>query len=312
MTGYARALPTAVVAKELQLRLRGWHWAGVTTVYAGILAVIAFAFLLHQYSLVSSESRAAGIHLFQALSLGELFLIVFVTPASLAGAISGERQHRTWDLLVVTPIPMAGIVWGKLLAGIIFNLLLVAATLPFFALVFLFGGVTLASMVPTFVVFVMTIVLLSSVSLAVSALTARLTVSYMTGTMVALALVVGLSLVALYGEANAQLGPISIGSVPFLAGGSTAPLSPLAQLDPLIALLATLPGDSGGSLLGGLGIIHHAFGLPWRVSLWGAYLVLATVISLLLTLLSIRLAESSPRFSRPTPSPVAVEAGAGQ
>jgi ABC-type transport system involved in multi-copper enzyme maturation permease subunit len=301
--GLAGAVPT-VVTKELQLRLRGWRWAGVTTLYAGILAVIAFAFLLHQYSLVASESRAAGIHLFQALALGEMFLIVFVTPASLAGTISGERQHRTWDLLEATPTSMASIVWGKLLAGVLFNLLLVSVSLPFFALVFLFGGVTLASMISTVVVFVVTIILLGSVSLAISALTARLTVSYMVSMAVALALVVGLSLAALYGEANAQLGPISIGSVPFLAGGSAAPLSPPVQLDPLVAVLATLPGDSGGSLLGGLGIIHHAFGLPWTLPLWGAYLVLSLVLSLLLILATIRLAEFPLRFRRTAAVPV--------
>jgi ABC-type transport system involved in multi-copper enzyme maturation permease subunit len=173
------------------------------------MAAITVAFLLHRYSLVTSESTGAGIHLFQTLSLAELFLIVFVTPASIAGAISGERQHRTWDLLVSSPSSMASIVWGKLLAGVVFNLVLLAATLPFFALIFLFGGMTAGDMVPAFLVFLVTVVLLAALSLAVSALTARLTVSYMVSMLLALFLAVGISLVTLYVEASGQLGPLA-------------------------------------------------------------------------------------------------------
>ena len=80
-------------------------------------------------------------------------------------------------------------------------------------------------------------------------------------------------------------------------------MPPPAQLDPLVALLAALPADSGGTLLGGLGTIDHAFGLPWRLSWWGAYALLGAIISLLLILATIRLVQvpSIPlgRTSRP-------------
>ena len=284
------SLPAAVMEKDLTLRLRGWRWAGVTTLYAAILAVIALAFLLHQYSLVASQSSPTGVHFFQALALTELFLIVFVTPATVSGAISGERQHGTWDLLVASPTSVGRIVWGKLLAGIAFNLILLAASLPFFALVLLFGRMTLVEMAPPFLVFAVTILLLASTSLLVSALTTRLTVSYMAGMLVALLLVVGLSILTVYLEATNQLAPISLGSLPFLSGGAQGPLTPLAQIDPLIAVLSAVPSDSGGTLLGGLGKIHHAFGLPWTLRLWQAYSLIGVIISAVLVLATTRLA----------------------
>lgn len=286
------ALPTSVFAKDLQLRMRGWRWAGVASLYASILAAIAVAFLVHRYSLVAGESTQAGIHLFQALAFGEVFLIVFVTPASLAGAISGERQHRTWDLLITSPVPLRHIVWGKLLAGIAFNLTLLATSLPLFGLVFLFAGMTPAAMLPALLVLLVTVLLLGTTSLAISALTARLTVSYMLSMLLALLLAVGLSLVTLYVVATGGLSLFALGSLPFQADGSSVPLPPIAQFDPFIALLSALPGDSGGTLLGGLGTIHHAFGLPWRIPLWGAYLVLSVIISLLIILLTPRMARA--------------------
>lgn len=287
-----RALPTAVMTKDLRLRMRGWRWAAVTSLYAGILATIAIAFLLHKYSLVTSESTQGGIDLFQALSFGQLFLIVFVTPASIAAAISGERQQRTWDLLVTSRASSASIVLGKLAAGIAFNLVLVATSLPLYGLVFLFGGLTPFDMVPAFLVLLATVLLLGACSLTVSALTARVTVSYMTSMLIALLLVVGLTLLVLYLQAPSQLGLTSLGSIPFQSVSSPSPMPPPAQLDPLVALLAALPADSGGTLLGGLGTIDHAFGLPWQLSWWGAYLLLAATISILLILATIRLVRA--------------------
>ena len=285
-------VPAAVIRKDLRLRLRGWRWAGVTTLYVAILGVIAVGFLLQKYDPTPSQSSRAGIQLFQTLSIVQLFLIVFVTPASMAGAISGERQHRTWDLLVVSRLSTLDIVWAKLLGGITFNLLLIAASLPLFGLIFLFGGVAPADVIPTFVVFLATVVFLGATTLAASALTARLTVSFMVSMLIALALAVGLSLLTVYLQAPGQLSVLTLGGIPFQSINPPSPLTPFAQLDPLVALLSALPAETGGTLLGGLGTIDHAFGLPWQLPLWGAYALLVGMISLVLVL-------ATTKFVRP-------------
>jgi ABC-type transport system involved in multi-copper enzyme maturation permease subunit len=296
-----RILPTAVMSKDLRLRMRGWRWAGVATLYVAILGTIAVAFLLQKYSPTAGSSGTsapslAGIKLFQTLAIFQLFLIAFVTPATVAGAISGERQHRTWDLLMTSCVPARDIIWGKLLAGIAFNLVLIGASLPVFSLVFLFGGIGLSDWVPPFTVFLVTVLFLGAISLAVSALTARLTVSFMVSMLIALLLTVGLSLLALYLQAPGQLGVLSLGGLPFQTFNQPSPLTPLAQFDPLVALLSALPGESGGTLLGPLGTVNHAFGLPWQFPWWGAYTVLAVVTSLILILATTRLVRPAPRF----------------
>jgi ABC-2 type transport system permease protein len=287
-------LPTAVMSKDLRLRMRGWRWAGVATLYIAILGAIAFTFLLQKYNLTDNSSGTsaasmAGVRLFQTLSIFQFFMIVFVTPATVAGAISGERQHRTWDLLVASRVPARDIIWGKLLAGMAYNLVLIGASLPVFCLAFLFGGIGPRDLLAPFAVFLVTVLLLGAISLTVSALTARLTVSYMVSMLIALLLTFGISILVLYFQAPGQLGAVTLGGLPFQTFNQPSPLTPLAQLDPLMALLSTLPAESGGSLLGGLGTIHHAFGLPGQLPLWGAYIILTGVISLALTLATIRL-----------------------
>jgi ABC-type transport system involved in multi-copper enzyme maturation permease subunit len=301
MTPISSILPTAIMSKDLRLRMRGWRWAGVATLYVTILGVIAITFMLQKYSPSAGNSgfdapSLSGIRLLQTLSIAQVFLITFVTPATVAGAISGERQHRTWDLLMASRVPARDVVWGKLLAGIAYNLVLLAASFPIFCLAFLFGGVGPLDWLAPFAVFVATVVFLGAISLTVSALTARVTVSYMGSMLIALLLTVGLSLLVLYLQVPGQFGVMSVAGVPFQSFNQPAPLSPLAQLDPLVAVLSTLPADSGGPFLGGLGIVHHAFGLPGQVPLWAVYIVLAAIISTLLTFATVQLTQSTPLF----------------
>jgi ABC-type transport system involved in multi-copper enzyme maturation permease subunit len=273
--------------------MRGWRWAGVTSLYVAVLGAVALAYLLQNYNPSPGVSSRAGIDYFQALCIFQILLIVFVTPASMAGAISGERQHRTWDLLLMSRLSAKDIVWGKFLSGIAFNLLLVAASAPLFALVFLFGGVGLGDVLRAFAVFLITVLLLAAVALAVSGLTARLVVSFMVSMFISLLLAIGLSLLVVYLQAPSQPSVLTLGDIPFQTVNPPSMLPPFAQIDPLIAMISALPADGGGTLLGELGTVNHAFGLPWQLPLWGAYVLIAAVISFVLLLVTTRFARAS-------------------
>jgi ABC-type transport system involved in multi-copper enzyme maturation permease subunit len=274
--------------------MRGWRSTVIITVYMAVLGVIAVAFLLQQSGPSTNQSSMVGIQLFQALSIFQLFLIIFVTPASTAGAISGERQRQTWDLLLVTRLSSFGIVWGKLIAGLAFGLLLIFASLPLFSLVFLFGGVAPDDVVHTYLVFLVTVLLLGVVSLFVSALTPRLAISMVVSNVMALMLSVGLSLLTAYLFATSQRPPVCgpTGCQP----PSQPVLTPFAQIDPLLGLLSALPNGSGGTILGGLGTIHHAYGLHLTLPLWEAFCIVGVALSVVLLLLTTLLIRGAPRW----------------
>lgn len=281
------SLPALGLAgKDLRLRLRGWQWAGIVTLYVGVLALVTLAFLLHRYHLSSDGATQAGVQLFQALAIFQLFLIAFVTPASLAGAVSGERQNRTWEFLLISRLSSPAIVWGKLLSGLAFNLILLAAALPLFALIFLFGGVSLADVARAYLIFVLTVILLGVISLTLSVFTIRVVVSTLLSWFIAFLLLIGLSLLSLYLQSPGQISLIGMLSLPTQTFNQPAPLPVLAQFDPLIALLSLLPADTGGTLLGSLSQIHNAFFLPWALPLWEAYSLWAILLSLVLAALS--------------------------
>ena len=292
----SRPFQNALAGKELRTRMRGWRSTIILTVYMAILAAIAIGFLVKQAGPATDQSSQVGLQLFQALAFFQLLLILFITPASTAGAISGERQRQTWDLLLVTRLSSFGVVWGKLVAGLAFNVLLILASLPLFSLVFLFGGVAPDDILHTYVVFLATILLIGVVSLFISALSRRLAVTMIVSNVVALAMGGAISLLALYLEDWGQqtfrppYGPNGPTPVPLPS------LTPLAQIDPLAALASALPDTGGGSFLGGLNPIHHAFGLHFTLDLWAAYALLATAVSILLIALTTLLVRAAPRW----------------
>jgi ABC-2 type transport system permease protein len=297
MIRLSAGLHNSVVGKEFRLRMRGWRSIAVLTAYMAILGIIAIAFLMQQAGPTSSQSSQVGLRLFQTMAIFQLFLILFVTPVSTAGAISGERQRQTWDLLLVTRLSSFGIVWGKLAAGLAFDLLLIVASLPLFSLVFLFGGVAPDDIVHTYIVFLATVVLLGVLSLCISALTRRLALAMVASNLIALLLGVGLTLLTLYlqnwGSATVQqYGPHGP------RGPFTPPLTPLAEIDPLVALASALPNENGRSYLGGLNTVHHTLLLPWTLPLWGAFTVLAIVLSVVMVAVTTFLVRSTPRWLR--------------
>jgi ABC-2 type transport system permease protein len=289
-------LHNSVAGKEFRMRMRGWRSTAVLTVYMAILGIIAIAFLMQQSGPTSGQSSQVGLRLFQTMAIFQLFLILFVTPVSTAGAISGERQRQTWDLLLVTRLSSFGIVWGKLIAGLAFDLLLILASLPLFSLVFLFGGVAPEDITHTYIVFLATVVLLGVLSLCISALTRRLALAMVASNLIALLLGVGITLLTLYlqnwGSQSVQPGPRG------LVGQSSPPLTPLAEIDPLVALASALPNQNGRSYLGGLNTVHHALLLPWSMPLWEAFTILVVVLSMVMVAVTTLLVRSTPRWLR--------------
>ena len=66
---------------------------------------------------------------------------MFLAPAFTSGAISLEREKQTLDMLAATPISSLAIVVGKLFSALAYVFLLIAASIPLTAIVFVFGGV---------------------------------------------------------------------------------------------------------------------------------------------------------------------------
>lgn len=175
MSGWTGFVRNPVFLREVRVRMRGWRTPGIIVLYVGLLgllAILIFAAAM-QGSRPTGFAPEVGAVIYAALAMFQLVLLILAVPGLAAGAIAGERERQTLDLLLVTRLSAAQVVVGKLLAATGFALLLMFASLPVFGLIFLFGGFSLSRLGLSAVVYVVTVLLLGAVSLYFSALYRR-------------------------------------------------------------------------------------------------------------------------------------------
>jgi ABC-type transport system involved in multi-copper enzyme maturation permease subunit len=188
----------AVGVKELRGRMRGRRAFVVLTIY--LLLVGGFAWAVQaflertyagSYSGFTYAAAEIGRGIFLALLLLETLLIVLLAPAFTAGSISLEREKQTFDLLTATPISSLGIVLGKLLSALFYVFLLIAASLPLTAIVFVYGGVAPDDLVRGYGVLFVTAIGFGTLGVFFSALLRRTQAATVLTYAVVLALTIG-------------------------------------------------------------------------------------------------------------------------
>jgi hypothetical protein len=166
-----------VMLKELRGRMRGVRSFVVLTVYLGLMSgFTALLYLIYTPVTQASGSSAAG-EIGRVLFMGvvgiELMLIIFIAPAFTSGAITGERERLTYDLLRTTLLPSPSFVIGKLESALSYILLLLLAAIPLQSIAFLFGGVTELELILSFVILTVTAIALGTVGIFFSAIAPR-------------------------------------------------------------------------------------------------------------------------------------------
>jgi ABC-2 type transport system permease protein len=170
-----------IIIKEMRGQMRGSRAFWTLTGYLVGLGLLAYG--LYRVTLASVNQRFGpgappqsafiGQTLFSGLALLEMLFVCFVTPALTAGAISGEVERRTYDTLLVTPLRSANVLWGKIVASLIYVQLLILAAIPLSSVVFLFGGVALRDVIQVIGLLALTAVTYGVLGLFFSALTRR-------------------------------------------------------------------------------------------------------------------------------------------
>jgi ABC-type transport system involved in multi-copper enzyme maturation permease subunit len=144
-------LSNPVTVKELRGRMRGRRAFAVLTLYllilSGLITVVYLAYSGNVGGPGSNAARTVGKGLFAAVLAVQVFLVAFIGPAFTAGAISGERERQTFDLLRTTLLSAESFVLGKLISALSYVFLLVLVSIPLQSIAFLLGGLSLTELV---------------------------------------------------------------------------------------------------------------------------------------------------------------------
>lgn len=158
----------ALLTKELRLSLRRERTVWVIIAYILLMGLLGW-FSLNAFSSGSNVNGSAlsnvGISLYYILSIVQLFLIIFITPAFTSTTVNGEKERQTFDMLLCSQLSSLSLVSGKLLAGLMNALLLIAASVPLFSLVFFFGGISPAQLLKALIIYVVTTIMIGTFGL---------------------------------------------------------------------------------------------------------------------------------------------------
>lgn len=170
-----------VIEKELKTKMRGWKSPALLTVYLGFLGLFIFFYFLTNNQLtnygLSTFNPRVALSSYNTLATIQFMLILFITPAMTAGAISGERERQTLDLLLCTNLSSFSIITGKIFVSIAHVLLLITASLPILGMVFLFGGIGLTDLLLLFGFYLTTALMLGSMGIFFSSIFRKSSVS---------------------------------------------------------------------------------------------------------------------------------------
>src|SRR5204863_6055680 len=124
-------------------RRRGHHAARCAV--AGLLAILGIttwqATIGFSKDATLGETAAFGLLLFQIVAFVQLLLTLFFATMSAAGAVSQEKDRRTFVLLLLTDMRDYEIVLGKMLGALLPITIQLLVTAPVLALLLLLGGI---------------------------------------------------------------------------------------------------------------------------------------------------------------------------
>ena len=169
-----------VLIRELLVNLRSPRAFVLQLVYVSFLGVVVYFAWPSAGKLVSADLSQ---RLFDIFFLGQFFLVALVAPSFAAGSITGEKERKTYEMLLASPLRPSSILVGKLLSSLTYLVLLIISSLPLMILCFLLGGILLSEIARAYLILILAAGTFGLLSLACSSYFSRtssaLVVSYL-------------------------------------------------------------------------------------------------------------------------------------
>src|SRR3954449_11503841 len=144
-----------VLARELLVTLRSPRSFVLQFIYVAFLAAVVYFYWPTGEDGARQVSSGVAQRLFDLFFLGQFFLVAMVAPTFAAGSITGEKERKTYEMLLASPLKPSTILVGKLLSSLSYLVILILSSLPLMILCFLLGGIMLSEIVRAYLVLVL-------------------------------------------------------------------------------------------------------------------------------------------------------------
>jgi len=144
-----------VLSRELLVNLRSPRAFVLQFIYVAFLGAVVFAAWPGGEGGSRQIGAGAAARLFDLFFLGQFFLVALVAPTFASGTITGEKERKTYEMLLASPLEPGKILVGKLLSSLTYLVILILSSLPLMILCFLLGGILLSEIVRAYLILVL-------------------------------------------------------------------------------------------------------------------------------------------------------------
>ena len=177
-------LENPVLQRELLVNLRMPRAFVLLLIYQAVLAAVVYvAWPKEDIRLDLTDSSNSVGNLVDLVFLGQYLLASMMAPSFASSAISGEKERKTYEMLLASPIVPQSIVMGKLVAALTHLAILIFASLPIVMLCLPLGGVSFYEVIAAYVALICAVMTFGMISVACGSFFSRnsssLVVSYL-------------------------------------------------------------------------------------------------------------------------------------
>ncbi len=173
-----------VLQRELLVNLRMVRAFVLLGVYLAALGLVVYIAWPVDETLDLTRNPESAKRLVNLFFLGQYLLASFMAPSFAAGALTGEKERKTYEMLLASPLRPSAIVLGKLAAALGHLAILIFCSLPIVMLCLPLGGVSFYEVLAAYLGLIASVTTFGMISLAWSSYfqrtAASLVVSYLT------------------------------------------------------------------------------------------------------------------------------------
>src|SRR5262245_14556833 len=215
-------LENPVLQRELVVNLRMTRGFLLLFIYVALLGTLVYAAWPANQTLDLARPQEAE-KLVNLFFLGQYMLVSLLAPSFAAGAITGEKERESYEMLLASPLRPGAIVLGKLFASLSHLAILMVCSLPIVMLCLPLGGVSPYEVLAAYFAMISSVALFGMISLWTSSIfrrtSASLVVSYLLILPLAIVSVLAWNQLGRLGEAR-LLFVVTVVPIAFLALGA--------------------------------------------------------------------------------------------
>ncbi|MEM8669620.1 MAG: ABC transporter permease [Planctomycetota bacterium] len=183
-------LENPVLQRELLVNLRTNRAFLLLGMYQLLLAAVVLVAWPSDQRLDLTTNPEAAKNLVNLFFLGQYVIASLMAPSFAAGAVTGEKERHTYEMLLASPMRPGAIVLGKMVASLTHLGMLILASLPIIVLCLPLGGVSVYEVLAAYLGLIVSVVLFGAIGVFCSSYFQRTASSLVVSYLVILPLVI--------------------------------------------------------------------------------------------------------------------------